>query len=238
MLSSRSAATECRLRVVFAHFVSTATKSQSNYLICCSAPGSSRPIADLRHHPIRFRASRRVQWELREEETTIDIQELAAWGEFLGGIAVIGGLVFVGFQLRMANRESKLAANDSYLEQISSLGLMLTEAEFAELFQRGSEGLQNLDSTERLRYLSFCSNGMFRLFENLYIQHSLGRLESRVWEGVERTLTATASAPGVKEAWQLRRDWYSEDFRDYFDAASAASPEASELLSSWRSSNS
>ena len=134
----------------------------------------------------------------------------------------------------MANRESKLAANDSYLQQISNIGLMLTEAEFAELFRRGSEGLQDLDPTERLRYISFCSNGMFRLFENLYIQQKSGRLEPRVWSGVERTLTTTASAPGVKEVWALRRNWFSDDFRVYFDAVCEGDGQTGDVLSGWR----
>ena len=127
-----------------------------------------------------------------------------------------------------------MAANESYLQQISHLGLMLTEGEFADVFRRGSEGLEALDPTERLRYLSFCSNGIFRLFENLYMQHRSGRLESRVWRGAERTLKSTATAPGVREAWGLRREWFEEDFRTYFDAVCQVDPQPSEMIDGWR----
>ncbi len=35
------------------------------------------------------------------------IEELGAWGDFIGGVAVLAGLIFVGVQLIVANRESR-----------------------------------------------------------------------------------------------------------------------------------
>ena len=40
----------------------------------------------------------------------MNIEEMAAWGKFLGGLAVIAGLLFVGLQLLASNREAKAAA--------------------------------------------------------------------------------------------------------------------------------
>ena len=66
------------------------------------------------------------------------IEQLAAWGEFLGGIAVVAGLVFVGLQLMSANREAQLAANRSYAEFFNTLGSMLTgSSEIADIWYRG-----------------------------------------------------------------------------------------------------
>jgi hypothetical protein len=49
----------------------------------------------------------------------MNIEELAAWGEFLGGVAVIAGLLFVGLQLLASNREAKAATNQNYAASIS-----------------------------------------------------------------------------------------------------------------------
>ena len=37
------------------------------------------------------------------------IEQLAAWGEFVGGVAVVAGLIFVALQLRVSNREARIA---------------------------------------------------------------------------------------------------------------------------------
>ncbi len=61
----------------------------------------------------------------------VDIQDLAAWGEFLGGIGgliaavgVVGSLMFVGIQLRSSVRQSSV---DSYT-QITELWTNFTNA--------------------------------------------------------------------------------------------------------------
>ena len=44
------------------------------------------------------------------------IEELGAWGDFIGGIAVLAGLIFVGIQLLGANKEARAATIQSALE--------------------------------------------------------------------------------------------------------------------------
>ena len=43
----------------------------------------------------------------RQEETIMDITTLAAWGEFLGGIAVVVSLIYLAGQIRQ-NSPKKL----------------------------------------------------------------------------------------------------------------------------------
>ena len=61
----------------------------------------------------------------------MDLQSLAAWGEFLGGIggvvaafAVVASLIFVGIQIRASVRQSRV---DSYT-QITDLWTNFTNA--------------------------------------------------------------------------------------------------------------
>ena len=41
------------------------------------------------------------------------IEDLGAWGDFIGGVAVVAGLIFVGIQLKIGNRETRLKAGKS-----------------------------------------------------------------------------------------------------------------------------
>ncbi|MGR8949566.1 MAG: hypothetical protein ACU84Q_16095 [Gammaproteobacteria bacterium] len=164
----------------------------------------------------------------------MSIDELAAWGEFIGGLGVIAGLVFVGIQLYISNKESRYAANESYAQSISNIGLLLaSESDLAELFVRGADGLDNLDPTERLRYITFFSNGMLRMYENLYSQHRSGRLEERIWSGAEITLRYAIGSRGFKDVWSLRRNWYENKFREYIDLLVKEDTHSGELLQSY-----
>jgi len=146
------------------------------------------------------------------------IAELGAWGEFLGGIAVVGGLVFVGVQLRVANREARVASNQAFANSINNLGSMLANStEMSDIWYRGLSGLENLEVAERVRFTSMISNNILRTFENLHSHYRDGRLDDRLWAGSERLLQSVAQNNGFIEIWQLRKLWYNPSFQTYID---------------------
>ena len=164
----------------------------------------------------------------------MNIEEMAAWGEFLGGLAVVAGLLFVSLQLLASNREAKAAANQNYATSISNIGMLLaSEGDLAEIFVRGSAGLDELVGADRLRYISFFSNGMFRTFDNLFFQHRARRIEPQIWQGAHVTLSAALGSKGVKEIWALRKDWFAAEFQEYVEAIIALDLHSGELLESY-----
>ena len=168
----------------------------------------------------------------------MSIGELAALGEFIGGIGVVAGLVFVGVQIRVSNAESRAAANQAYAQSLANLGLLLaSEGDLAELFLKGQGGLENLDGTERLRFMSFYSNGIFRMFENLYSQRRSGRLDERIWAGAEMTLRQVIGSRGFQEIWPLRKSWYEKDFQEYIDGLLEHNEQAGVLQRSYEQSD-
>ena len=44
-----------------------------------------------------------------------------------------------------------------------------------------------------------------------------GMVDARIWRGFQRQLDEVIRYPGVKEYWQLRRDWYSDEFQNFID---------------------
>ena len=149
----------------------------------------------------------------------MNIEDLAAWGEFLGGIAVITGLIYLAIQIRESNIQAKVDSNQRFAESISQFGLLpATDRELADIFLRGLEGLDKLQGTDRMRFITFISNGMLRTFENLYFEHLAGRLEQRIWIGAERMLLVTVGAEGFQDVWEMRRTWFEENFQEYIDS--------------------
>lgn len=147
---------------------------------------------------------------------------------------MIAGLLFVGLQLLASNREAKAATNQNDAASISGIGVLrATEGDLAEIFLRGAAGLDELDGGERLRYISFFSNGMFRIYENLFFQHRAGRLERQVWEGAHVTLSAALGSKGARDVWNLRKDWFASEFQKYVTAILSEDSHNGELLSSY-----
>ena len=111
--------------------------------------------------------------------------------------------------------------------------LLASEGDLAEIFVRGSAGLDELDGADRLRYISFFSNGMFRTYENLFFAHRARRIEPQVWQGAHVTLSAALGTKGVKEIWALRKDWFAAEFQEYVEAIIALDLHSGELLNSY-----
>jgi len=77
------------------------------------------------------------------------IEQLGAWGEFIGGIAVLGGLVFVGVQLLGANREARAATIQSALEMQLMVDTEL--ARYADTWNKVVSNQTIEDDSERRR---------------------------------------------------------------------------------------
>ena len=144
------------------------------------------------------------------------IDNLGAIGDFIGGIAVIAGLVFVGFQLRNANREARLAANQKYAELVTDMSKTLSaDTEISEIFLKGLNGLESLDQVERLRFITLTSGIILRNWESLYSYKREGRLESRLWNGAETMLHSLIDTKGFKDIWEIRSSWFEPSFQSY-----------------------
>ena len=149
----------------------------------------------------------------------MNIDQLAAWGEFIGGIAVVAGLFFVGVQLVIANRESRLAANRTYAESIVAMGTLLNSGnEVAEIWFKGIHDLDQLTPVEKARFHSLISNNILRTFENLHAHNKTGNLDDHIWNGAETMLQSTVVYPGFKEVWKTRRNFYNPEFQRFVDS--------------------
>jgi hypothetical protein len=141
---------------------------------------------------------------------TMDIQTLGSWGEFLGGIGalvaalgVVGSLIFVGFQLRAAARQSSA---DSY----ASVTLLWTNFTNATAANEGSwrifnEGMREYGSWPRIdqNRFNFLIGMYLGILDTVMVSRELG-----VWkneETFERNMNeayAVFMMPGTQIWWQ------------------------------------
>ena len=143
----------------------------------------------------------------------MDIQYLAAWGEFLGGIggliaaiAVVGSLVFVGIQLRASVRQSSV---DSYT-QITELWTNFTNATAANtdawrVFYGGIQDYDALPHMDQARF-NFLIGMYFGILDTIMVHREMG-----VWKNEETYFRNMEEAyvvylmPGTQQWWQRHK---------------------------------
>jgi hypothetical protein len=88
----------------------------------------------------------------------MDITTLAAWGEFLGGIAVVVSLVYLASQIRQNSKLLEAAAEDSRIQTYNATSAMMAgDPEIARIYWDGIEDREALSKTDRRRFDPFMS---------------------------------------------------------------------------------
>ena len=127
----------------------------------------------------------------------MEVEQLGAWGDFIGGIAVLAGLVFVGVQLLGANRETRAATIQSSLHM-----QILVDVELAKYSDTWQKVISNasIDDQSELRRAIILFNLVMTTMENRYHQFQAGYLDKSSWE-------ASLEATGKSLESNIYFDW-------------------------------
>jgi len=146
----------------------------------------------------------------------MDIMELGAIGELVGGIAVIGSLLYVGLQVRQSNRmemaESIRAATRDYITTFHQLD--------GGLFSRGVLDFEGLATDEK----QTLHQGLFSMFTVAQSEYSLighGLADPEIFERHAGWLASITRTPGLEPWWRTVKPLFDEAFRTRLDAAAA-----------------
>jgi len=147
----------------------------------------------------------------------MDITTLAAWGEFLGGIAVVVSLVYLASQIRQNSKLLRASAG-STLAQISlaQSAFQAQDSEMARIQLDGSTDRSTLSDVERRRFDALThmqvkgNRHLFRFYRD-------GILSPQEWDSTKREMTWAFQLPGQRQWWKEWRDLFEEDFQQYID---------------------
>jgi len=143
----------------------------------------------------------------------MDIPELGAIGELVGGVAVIVSLVFVGLQVRHSNRLAQGAAelemgrmNMDYL----NAGV---HGDFAGVFSRCYFTPEDASTEDKQRFI-WSYGRWFHMIQAMYRQYQHGILPEASWNPLLVTLAnVLEDNPIVADVWESNGLYLAEDFR-------------------------
>jgi hypothetical protein len=139
-----------------------------------------------------------------------------AIGEILGALAVVSSLVYLASQIRGQNREARVASVHEITEGYRTAILSLQEPEMAKLFLDAIDHFEDLEPSDRLRFIVFMLN-VLRVWEDAFFQWTEKRLDTEVWESMLSPLADVMSNSGAQAVWKLRRHQFRSDFAEYID---------------------
>ena len=148
----------------------------------------------------------------------MDITILAAWGEFLGGIAVVVSLVYLASQIRQ-NSKLLRASTSTVTQQVTSqLNVLLAQDdELSRIYSEGMADRSALPEANRRRFDSLVAivvNGFqqhLRLFRD-------GLVSSEIWDDQKQYMRWSSQQPGFRQWWLLwAEEIYKGDLQEFIN---------------------
>jgi len=143
---------------------------------------------------------------------------IGALGEMLGALAVMVSVLYLALQVRGQTKETQLAAIHEVSEGFrDGIAATFMDPHLSRVFVVGKDDQTQLDEAERIQFISIIQRN-YRVWEDAFYQHRDGRLPVALWKSMENQYSALLNWPGVQWVWEIRRDFYTPDFRDYVDS--------------------
>ncbi len=148
----------------------------------------------------------------------MEIMELGAIGELVGGVAVLITLVYLALQVSQNVRQQKLsslqAAVLGYSERIEGI---LGDADRLSAFWKGLEGRRDMSAGERAKFHAIMI-GTISVFENNWNLYRAGVLPHEQIVVHEHDIVAILKSPGAVMWWEAsKRQIFSESIKHHID---------------------
>ena len=143
------------------------------------------------------------------------MDRLNQWLTLVANIGVVAGVLFVGFEIKQNTEQVQAQVAQGIMAALREQGNALAQStDVSEVYYRGLSGLNNLSDTERFQ-VNAINAGYFRVFEEAFLHHKVGRLEDEYWNALSGQLKKVLAIPGTRENWEQVGDNYNQDFIDF-----------------------
>ena len=142
----------------------------------------------------------------------MDIMELGAIGELVGGVAVIATLIYLAMQIRQSTTVARGVAERDLMEGMQALNDRM--AQNAATLRRGLHSFDGMSKDDQLLFASLF-NPFMNVLEIALRMHTRGLLQKDNVEVYGGTVLALVQEPGGREVWERSKPVYFSRSRDY-----------------------
>ncbi len=152
----------------------------------------------------------------------MDIVELGAIGELVGGLAVIGSLVYVGLQVRQGNRMERSQANREMTQQFMNVLNSIREPVLVDLVQRGAADWADLSLSDQA-FVDSWIGGLHLNALSAYLAGRQGLMDEDYANGWTDFYVSYLKCPGFRQWWDYTRPTHHPDFIEHVEGRLLAS---------------
>lgn len=146
------------------------------------------------------------------------LEQYAYMAEIVGAVAVVASLVYVGQQIRAANRVNEANARHNISEFVLQISMFSAEhADRIAEIERKLAANEELSASER--QFQWWHHMNFMLHAETYFHHyELGLMPAGHWQGYVRYVEGYAVSPGFVDFWRDVGPAFSRDFCNWMTA--------------------
>jgi hypothetical protein len=150
------------------------------------------------------------------------LENLGNIGEFVGAIAVILSLVYLGVQIRQNTRTVRASTYQDIVRLVQEIDLLLaSDPELNRIWVAGRRDPAKLDDDEQRRFSTLIVI-FYRNLENAYYQRQNKLIDERIYRAWVGYSLRLSSQPGMLQWWHWHRGLLSEEFQRFVERELAA----------------
>ncbi len=143
--------------------------------------------------------------------------EWGALGELIGGIAIIGSLIYVGVQVNDSASATRSAVeNDASGSMQSWYQEMGSNRQASEVWFNALTSSEPLSTQDEFQFMMMF-HAVFYALQNSYLLTQEGTLDAEYRDAVSSTILAVKDLPGFDRYWRQRRRLLHGGFAEYVD---------------------
>ncbi|HEY3639247.1 MAG TPA: hypothetical protein VGK90_13955 [Rhizomicrobium sp.] len=152
----------------------------------------------------------------------------------IASIAVVGSLIYVGLQVRYAERAQRGMMQQARADRTSTGSLAVADAGLARIWLKGMAGDADLTPVELTQWL-LMTRSAFLSGEDSVLQYRAGLMSKETYDTYVAGVRFYMSRPGIRAAWKLHRMQFGPEFRAFTDVILSEVPvaPAGDALAEW-----
>jgi hypothetical protein len=129
----------------------------------------------------------------------LELAQLAQLGEFIGGIAVLLTLLYLGVQLKQGNRLNQAESIRTLLHEYNRTLAQIGDPTFTDLFRRASKDFDGLSRHDQSRVHAWLEQLIRTSFAGSALDPQSANRDTQV---IDATLAVVIRAPGFQQWWR------------------------------------